>query len=309
MLLKYLINTKPTIILFFIVFSIVFSCIPMLHEEFNLLYPSNIISSILVFIMALIIPTFHAVGLNNLVYENNIIKKDNFILGPVFLLLTAPFLNVISAWIISFLILFFIHFLFDFYQKEHPLSQTFNASIILGVIAVYSPSIIWYFPLIIICSLIFQNISWRIIIISLIGLLTPIIFYSVFCYLTDKNMNISIDFLSFNFKEIPTTNQLLLHEIIWFSVAVIICIFSIVELFSWLYKKSIRSRKSFILILFLFLFSIALVCCTNSWYMILTPLSIIIANYFVYAKSRKIANLLFLFFLISSFYYRIMITI
>ena len=233
----------PTIILFFITFCIVFACIPMLYAEFHLLYSSNTIPSILVFILALILPSFHAVGLNNLVYENNIIKKDNFILGPVFLLLTAPFCNTISAWIIAFLILFFIHFLFDFYQKEHPLSQTFNASIILGVIAIYSPSIIWYFPLIIISSLIFRNLSWRIFVSALIGLCIPIVFYFIFCHITNNALNITIELFSFNFNRFPLLHDLYLHELIWFSIVGLICIFSVFELFSWLYKKSIRWKN------------------------------------------------------------------
>ena len=77
MLLKYLINTKPTIMLFFIVFCIVFSCIPMLYAEFNLLYSSSTIPSILVFIMAFIVPSFHAVGLNNLVFDSIFTKNGN----------------------------------------------------------------------------------------------------------------------------------------------------------------------------------------------------------------------------------------
>jgi hypothetical protein len=36
----------------------------------------------------------------------------------------------------------------------------------------------------------------------------------------------------------------------------------------------------------------------------MTPLCIIIGNYFTYTKNRKVANLLFLLLVLSSFYYK-----
>jgi hypothetical protein len=86
----------------------------------------------------------------------------------------------------------------------------------------------------------------------------------------------------------------------------IISLLSFIELFQWLYKKSIQSRKSFLIIFFYFVFSILLIILggLKSWYFLMTPLCVIIGNYFTYAKNKKISNFLFLLFIISSFYCR-----
>ena len=102
MILKHLINPKPTIIIFFVVFYIFFTSIPLFFNKCSSIFSHNTFSCSFVFILSLIIPFFHALGLNNLVYEKNIIKKDNLVLGVVYVLLCTPFFNSINEWIISF---------------------------------------------------------------------------------------------------------------------------------------------------------------------------------------------------------------
>ena len=48
---------------------------------------------------------------------------------------------------------------------------------------------------------------------------------------------------------------------------------------------------------------------SDFWCYLITPLSIVIANYFVYTKNQKMANFLFLILIISSFTYKYMIAI
>ena len=90
MILKYLINPKPTIILFFIVFCIAFTFIPLLLNDIQTLFLHSWLPTYLVLILGLIITSFHALGLNNLIYEKNVIKKDNLVLGFVYVFLCAP---------------------------------------------------------------------------------------------------------------------------------------------------------------------------------------------------------------------------
>ena len=110
---------------------------------------------------------------------------------------------------------------------------------------------------------------------------------------------------------IPNYSMWSTAKLIWIGVVLLISLFSFVELFNWLYKKSISSRKSFIIILFYFILTllIALYGTNESCYFLLSPLSVIIANYFTYTKARKIANILFLLLLIFSVSYKYLITI
>jgi len=119
------------------------------------------------------------------------------------------------------------------------------------------------------------------------------------------------DFTNFQLISTPDYTKWPGIKKLWISILFVISLFSFFELFRWLYRKSIRSRKSFIIILFYFLltFLVALYGSDESWYYLLSPLSIILANYFTYTKKQNIANILFFFLIISSIAYRSLITI
>jgi len=310
MILKRLINPKPTIILFFIVFCIAFALIPLLNNHLNVLFSHNWVSAYVVFILGLIITFFHALGLNNLVYEKNIIKKDNLVLGFVYVLLCTPFYNTVSAWFISFFLLFYINYLFESYQKDYPLSQFFNAAFILSILSFFCPIIIVLLPLIIISGINFDNINWRGLLTISIGIVLPYLFYFVYTKVYDLQFY-TPDFTTFQIIKLPDYALWDTATKIWLGIVFVIGLFSFFELFRWLYKKSIRSRKSFIIILFYFILTcfIVLFGPDDSWYYLLSPLSIIIANFFTYTKRQKIANLLFLLLIISSIAYRYLIVI
>ena len=87
MILKHLINPKPTIILFFVVFCLAFAFTPLLLNDIQTLLLHSWVPAYLVFILGLVIPSFHALGLNNLIYEKNVIRKDNLVLGFVYMFL------------------------------------------------------------------------------------------------------------------------------------------------------------------------------------------------------------------------------
>jgi len=305
MFLKHLINPRPSIILFFIVFCILFICIPLLKSPFDLVFSHEWVSPIFVLILGLLLPSFHALGLNNLVYEKNIIRKDNLVLGVVFLLLCTPFLNTVLEWIISFSLLFFLNFILETYQKEYPFSLLFNASLIVSVFSFITPNFLFFMLLIIISGINYSNLNWKNIWVSCLGIALPYFFYFIYTFLFDK-IFIFPTFDTLKLISFTDFNDIKTPKLIWISILIIISLISFIELFKWLYKKSIRSRKSFLIIFFYFIISISLIIFggLKSWYFLMTPLSVIIGNYFIYTKNKKIGNFLFFIFMISSFYCR-----
>ena len=135
MFLKHLINPKPKIILFFVVFCIVFSSIPLINYDFNTIFLNGNTSSYLVFFLGLTFPFFQGLGLNNLIYEKNIIKKDNLVIGFVFILIGSSFFNSVNEWGGSFILLFFLNFILESYQKDYPFSEFFNAALLLSIVS------------------------------------------------------------------------------------------------------------------------------------------------------------------------------
>ena len=305
MFLKHLINPRPTIILFFIVFCIVFACIPLLHFPMQLIFSHGWAPPFIVLLFGLVIPSFHALGLNNLIYEKNIIHKDNLVLGFVYLLICTPFTNTLSEWFVSFFLLFFLNYIFETYQKEYPFSQIFNAAFILSIFSFIFPNLLFLMLLIVIGGINYSNLNLRNLIISCIGLITPYFFYFVYTILFEKTFYFP-EFETLKLITFPTINSVALPKLIWLFTLIFISLIAFIELFKWLYKKSIRSRKSFLIIFFYFILCALLILFggLKSWYFLMTPLCIVIGNYFTYTKNRKLANFFFLILVISSFYYK-----
>ncbi len=308
MFLKHLINPKPTIILFFVFFCVFFISIPLINYDFNTIFINSNTSSYIVFFFGLALPFFQALGLNNLIYEKNIIKKDNFVIGFVFILIGSSFVNSLNEWASSFILLFFLNFILESYQKDYPFSEFFNAALLLSIVSVIFPNTIYFSLLFLVSGINYANNNWRTFFVILLGLTVPYIFYFVYTFLINSSFVIP-EFTQFELIKNPelTWNASPLN--IWLGVLSLISFVSIIELFKWLYKKSIKSRKSFLSIFWYFVISIiiALYSGNNYFYFTLTPLAVIIGNYFVYAKSRKIANILFVILVFSSFYYKYLI--
>ena len=306
MFLKNLKTTSPVSIIFFIVFALVFYCFPIFKHSISDTYSHSYFESVTVFILGLFLPLLQSVGLNNLIYEKDVIKKNNLVLAPVFLLLGTPFISHVDGWIISFLLLFYLSALFSAYQKDRPFSQSFNANFLLGTISIFYSEILLLFPLIIVVFLTFRNMSFRSVIISLMGLMMPLLFYWGYTFLFGVSFSFCFPTYSFVYPSIPTMNNLTYAEILWHVLLAFILLFSFLELLFWLYKKSIRSRKSFLVILSYF-FLLMFIDVMDSYYLALTPIAVIVANFFVYSKRGRLTEILFFLFVLSSVYYRISI--
>ena len=120
---------------------------------------------------------------------------------------------------------------------------------------------------------------------------------------------ITPQFFNFSILKISMIKKICFSQQIPIIIFLVIILFSFFELFSWLYKKSIKSRRTFMTIIWFFIISV-LISIYSGWqyfYFSLIPLAIIIGNYFVYTKNRRIANILFFMLIISSFYYKYLI--
>tara|TARA_B100000475_G_scaffold200390_1_gene184665 strand:- start:1521 stop:2456 length:936 start_codon:yes stop_codon:yes gene_type:complete len=306
MLLEKLINPKPRTTLIFVVLSVVFLALPfVLNASFYIKNENSYI--ILYSIISILLIVLHAFGLNNLIYKNDVIKKENLIVASVFILFNtfnySANINIIS----SFLLLFFINYLLESYQKEFPFHEIFCCSFLLSVIMVFNPIVVLIYVVFLACSIIFNFNNWRSYLVSVLGLIMPYLITIMLLSIIDSDINMpsfySLPEFSSNYIEMLDFYLANQNILILFALIVLI---SFAEFFNWLYKKSIRSRKSFFIILIYFIITciIALFGSTSNWYILLSPISIFIANYFTYTKKRNLANILFYLFIIASLYYR-----
>ena len=129
----------------------------------------------------------------------------------------------------------------------------------------------------------------------------------MYLFLFDKEIIIPFDFDT-SILELQNLT-LTLYQKIWLIILFIISLFSFIELFIWLYKKSIKSRKTFMTIIWFFIITIFISYAFDYRYVYIAmmPLTIILSNFFVYAKNRLIANASFFLLLTSSLFYKFMI--
>ena len=307
MILKSLKNSHSYLIILFLLFSILFFIPSLFTSQFQNIENKFPFYSILLVVISAILTFFHSIGLNNLIYDKDIIKKPNFVLAFVFLLLNTTFVTNHKMMLISFVLLFFLNFLLQLYKQKQPFSIVFNAGILLSILSFYLPNILLLFPIILISTLIFRNINWRINTISILSLFVPYFFLWSYQIFTETELYFPV--FEFNFKLFNfSIEELELHQKIWFSVLSLVSLLSFFEIFRWMYKKSIRSRESFTIIILYFLFSVFIFLFSGkeeSVILIVTPLSVIIGNYFVYHIKIRWSEFIFFLFLFSSIFYRI----
>ena len=307
MILKSLKNSHSYLIILFLLFSISFFIPSFFTSQFQNIENKFPFYSILILVISAILTFFHSIGLNNLIYDKDIIKKPNFVLAFVFLLLNTTFVTNHKMMLISFVLLFFLNFLLQLYKQKQPFSIVFNAGILLSILSFYLPNILLLFPIILISTLIFRNINWRINTISILSLFVPYFFLWSYQIFTETELYFPV--FEFNFKLFNfSIEELELHQKIWFFVLSLVSLLSFFEIFRWMYKKSIRSRESFTIIILYFLFSVFIFLFSRkeeSVILIVTPLSVIIGNYFVYHIKIRWSEFIFFLFLFSSIFYRI----
>lgn len=306
MFLSRLKTTSPITIIFYMLLAVLFCFLPVFQHAIDDLYSHTFFKSTTVFLLGILLPVLQSVGLNNLIYEKDVIKKSSLVVAPVFLLLCTPFLSQVDAWIVSFLLIFYLNTIFACFQKDKPFSLAFNANFLLSTITLFYADIILLFPLIIVAFITYNNLTWRSFVISIIGLALPILLYWIYTFLFEFPFGFSLPSCSLHALTLPSISELTYAELAWYIVVAIIIILSFVELFFWMYKKSIRSRKSFFIIL-AYLLLLAFINFENSYFLTLTPIAVIVANFFVYSKRTRLTEILFFLFVIASFYYRLSI--
>ena len=298
MIIEKLINSKTQTVIFFFIVSIIYLLLPLLKlfelnsetiKIFNLIFSSAILF-------------FSSLYLTNIIFEKSIIKKNNIVVPIVFLALCMPLVNFNLLMIGNFILIISLNEVFNLYQKTNPFTNFFNCSFAISACMVIFNYYFGLFYILIPLSLyIFGNNSWRSYIVSIIGLLCPII---IFYFLKFNG-------ICLNYEKQHGISFLNIHELkYWIILFFIMCFFSAVELLIWINKKSSKSRRCFYIIFLYLILSISIFLFSGDSDFLLfsiAPISIIISNFFIYSRFRFISNLLLITFILNSLYNRFLI--
>lgn len=203
----------------------------------------------------------------------------------------------------TFFILLAIFRLFGIFEKKKAYSSTFDVGFLLGLGALFYLDVAVLLPAFIVgIALLSREVGWREFSTFLLGFLLPFAFSAAYAVLTDSwlevlNMMKESIVTPVNHFRSNIPLQVYLFTLILFTIT------GSIGMFGQYDTKKISSRKYFAVFFWIFIFSLAgfaLNPVTSQEMLVITaiPVTYLIANLFVFMKSRFWSELLFILLLL-----------
>ena len=319
MIVKLLKTTRPTALLFFFGLAFFLWVLQLLYlpsySYSNSGYPLfDVLQSILFYNqwlamgLILILTLLLAMGLNNLITEKGVLKYNTILPATVLVLMVTPF-SFSPVWPAVFVCLFVLNKLLSMYQKDRPYNEVYDAGFLIGTAALFYPPSLFLFPVIYVANFTYSVFGWRNYIIPIIGVLSPLLLVLTYAY-WEGELSVLLEhyYVSLSFRGLSFAIDTALF--VWLTALLLLLICSLKEVAQWIAFKSLRSRKSFIIIIsYLFCAIPALFCvASNGWNGLLLlsiPLAALGGNYFLFARKWWWFETLFIIFLFSVIYFHI----
>jgi hypothetical protein len=239
--------------------------------------------------------------LNHSIIQNRTIKIPSIITFIVFVFLSLPLIekyNNLNIAINLLLLTLIYTQIISFNESTSPKKKILKSGFFLGLMSLINTDFFLFFLLIFFTLIYYNQISWRHLSVLLIGVIYPWLIYY------------SLHFINFNLQLDIYNNHSLKEENIYhfqdnfihLFVTLIILTLSLKELSINFYKKSEQAKKAFnvlFVLAFLILFHLMLFQSLTILYFLIVPFTIIVSNYLIYIKSKKIQTFLLGLLLIS----------
>ena len=265
---------------------------------------SGVISKIhwLNIFIAMILVVGEAFLLNYIVNENDLFTKQSYLPALFYVLFMSnnnAMLTNHPQLFANLFIIFAIDQLLNSYRKDKAFAEAFNAGFLVSIATLFYFPYIVFAPVLGIAFILLRPFIWREWIISIIGLLLPYCFILTYYFWNDSLNVLWYEKMYFQIiHELPKFN---FSSSFYFTMIIGwgILLFSFGSLIGGLTGGAQKSKKSMILMIWLFVFSIATVLTapeisTKSFSAFAIPASLFCANYFLNIKKQWWAELLFL---------------
>jgi hypothetical protein len=321
MLLKFFKGTGPGVIFMIIItlLAVWLNAFLKLHGQFFLYFdlnpmplygvlssltgtnplPGVIYSLILVSLMSFLI-----VNLNSSLF---FIHKRTFLPALIYILLSGLFTEyqLMNPAIFSAMFLMLaIKRIMDAYRVQGISYSFFDAGLLIGTGSLIYANLIWFGSLIIIGIALLRTGNIKEILISVIGLATPYILTFGVYYVLGRDLRDLLSVILYNLFGKQTDyvfTRLMILAIIFIGFSTLV---SIVYLLMEMNKKKIQARKTFSLLIWLFIISIAVYFLLPSVSVEIVwitgiPISYFLAHYFEFFRKKLVTEIIFsLFFLL-----------
>jgi hypothetical protein len=258
-----------------------------------------IISFIMIAIMAFLLVNFNTVSF--FINERTYLPALFYILVGSFF---PEYQSLNPALPASLLLMLAIIRIMDGYRKPGISSNFFDAGILISTGSLFYANLIWFGLIVIIGIALIRTVSTSEVTISILGLLTPYLMTFGIYYVIGKDVKTLSSLIGANIF-LRTEGYLFSRlTIVALIIVSIIIVVSLVYLFSLMNSEKIKSRKTFSLLIWVFLISISVYFVLPSvsveiiWITTI-PVSYFLTYYFVFIKKKLIPEMfLFALFLI-----------
>ena len=282
-----------------------------LYVIMKLMTGANVHAGLIFTFLLLIFVLFLLVNFNTSVF---FLGERTFFPAILYVLFSAllPFLQVRNPVLpaIVFLMLA-LKRIMESYRKPGTAFNFFDAAIFISTGSLFYANLIWFGVLVFIGIVLLRSGNIIEIISSLIGLATPYILLFGIYYVLGKDLEILISGIKENlFTALPEVSFTRIEIVVLVFTGLMILV-SIVFLLQHIHTRKIKSRKTFYLLLWVFVISVVLYIVLPSasaemlWIGSI-PLTYILSHYFLFVRKKIIPEIFFtgfflLIFLIQAF--------
>jgi hypothetical protein len=320
MLLRLFKGTGPGVILL-IVFTLLvvwLSAFIKLKEQFSLYFDLSpmplygLIASLIgtnplpgiVFSIALVaLMAFLIVNLNTSLF---FINERTFLPAFIYILISGliPQFQLLNPAIFSAMFLMLaIRRIMEAYRVQGTAYSFFDAGLLIGTGSLFYANLIWFSILLIIGLALLRTGDIKEIAISVIGLATPYFLTFGIYYILGKDLNELMSLIEYNLfgKQtfyVYTPLMIVALSLIGFSI-----VLSIIYLIMLMNAKKIQARKTFSLLIWVFVISLGIyvlfpsVSMEMMWLMGI-PISYFLTHYFIFIKRKVVPEVLFSFLIV-----------
>ncbi len=197
---------------------------------------------------------------------------------------------------------------FASYKYEGVAYHFFDAALLISLSSLIYINALFFISFVWLGLILLRTFKWREWIFTIIGLVLPYLFLSVYFYGTDRSIKESLFYaISNNFEDrIPFTDKIAGIYIIVIVLSVFIIISSLFMMHKFDTKK-IHARKYFLFFFWMFIILILLFILLPSYggeYILFAaiPLTFLLSHYFIFTKINFINRILFTILLLMPFY-------
>ena len=267
-------------------------------EADNILYQPIHILTIDFPILQIIIPFLLIIGMALIMLQlnnrYNIIRIRTMLPAPLFILIVSGFSDLHTmhpVYFAAFFVLLAIYRLFSAFDEVKPYSPAFDSGFFLGVASLFYFNVFLLFPAFLIgLGVLSREPKWREFFVSTVGFFLPFIFAFSYVFVLGKVPEF-LETLKLNTFSPVGNFKSNLPVLVYLGFLLVLILLGTLKIVQQYDAKKVSTRKYFIVLFLVFLFmifSFILIPATSLEIFLIAaiPVTFLLANFFVFLKSR-----------------------